>query len=193
MSANLGECSDPENFVSEHVEEIEYDFDTFDNFEKKIKKFEQQLQKFEQDSKDSFYLAILYTTFDALLEKKEDFESCQDKGKLTRVLGQKFFEELAGKRESLQLDLSLLTFQPQCHLVNNLLMTKILFLRVYEPRKKCRYPIKKVPKTKNVVKKDLSACVEEHFDGFEIVRKLTEDQSKENFQPFYIVTSLLQK
>ena len=35
MSTNLGECSDPENFVSDDVEEIEYDFDTFDNFEKK--------------------------------------------------------------------------------------------------------------------------------------------------------------
>ena len=109
MSANLGECSNRENFVSDHVEEIEYHFDTFDNFEKMIKKFE-QLQIFKQDSKDCFYLAILYATFHALLEKKEDFEFCQDEGKLTRVLGQSFFEELAGKRESLQLDLSLSTF-----------------------------------------------------------------------------------
>ena len=32
MSANLSECSDPQNFFSDHVEEIEYDFDTFNNF-----------------------------------------------------------------------------------------------------------------------------------------------------------------
>ena len=25
MSANLGGCSDPENFVSEHIEEIKYE------------------------------------------------------------------------------------------------------------------------------------------------------------------------
>ena len=36
MSADLGECSDPENFVSEHVAEIEYEFDGFVGFEKKI-------------------------------------------------------------------------------------------------------------------------------------------------------------
>ena len=71
MSSNLGECSDPENFVSDHVEEIEYDINTFDNFEKKIKKLEQQLQIFECNSKDSFYLAILYTTFYAMLKKKK--------------------------------------------------------------------------------------------------------------------------
>ena len=42
---------------------------------------------------------------------------------------------------------------------------------------------KKVPKTKNVVKRGLLACVEERFNVFEIVRKLTEDQRKENSQP----------
>ena len=95
-SANLGECSDLENLVSDHVEKIEYDFDTFDNLKKKkIKK--QQLKIFEQDSNDSFYIAILYATFSALLEKKEDFEFCQDERKLTRVLGQSFFERLTGR------------------------------------------------------------------------------------------------
>ena len=38
MSANLSECSDPQNFVSDHVH--------LTIFEKKIKKFEQQLQIF---------------------------------------------------------------------------------------------------------------------------------------------------
>ena len=66
-------------------------------------------------------------------------------------------------------------------MVNDLPRTKRLFLR------KFRYLIKKVPKTKNVVKRDLSACVEERLNGFEIVRKLTENQRKENFQPIDIV------
>ena len=71
--------------------------------------------------------------------------------------------------------------------MNDLLMTKRLFLRVYELRKKFCYLIKKVPKTKNIVKRDLSAFIEERFNGFEIVRKLTEDQRKENFQLIDIV------
>ena len=92
MSANLDEYSDPENFFSDNIEETEYDFDTFDGFEKKIKKFEQELQIFEINSKVSFCFANLYTTFYVLLKKKEDFEFCQEKNKLAEVLGQKFFE-----------------------------------------------------------------------------------------------------
>lgn len=38
MSANLGECTDPENFVSNHVEEIKLEFDEFDGFINRIKK-----------------------------------------------------------------------------------------------------------------------------------------------------------
>ena len=41
------ECSDPENFVPDCVEEIEYEFDSFNNFEKGIQKFEQDLQIFK--------------------------------------------------------------------------------------------------------------------------------------------------
>lgn len=92
MSANLDEYSDPENFFSDNIEETEHDFDTFDGFEKKIKKFEQELQIFEINSKVSFCFANLYTTFYVLLKKKEDFEFCQEKNKLAEVLGQKFFE-----------------------------------------------------------------------------------------------------
>ena len=42
--------------------------------------------------------------------------------------------------------------------------------------KKFLYLIKKVPQNKNVLQSDLSACVEERFNGFEIVSKLTENE-----------------
>ena len=54
MSADLGECSDPENFTSDHVEQIEYEIDEFDDFKNRIKKFEQDLKIFEKYSNDSF-------------------------------------------------------------------------------------------------------------------------------------------
>lgn len=38
MSANFGECTDPENVVSKHVEEIKLEFDEFDGFINRIKK-----------------------------------------------------------------------------------------------------------------------------------------------------------
>ena len=37
MSANLDGCSDPANFVSDHVEEIGYEIDEFDSFKNRIK------------------------------------------------------------------------------------------------------------------------------------------------------------
>ena len=48
------ECSDPENFVLDDVEEIEYDFDNFKSFQKKFEKSEQDLRIFEKDSDNSF-------------------------------------------------------------------------------------------------------------------------------------------
>ena len=48
------ECSDPENFVLDYVEEIEYDFDNFKSFQKKFEKSEQDLRVFEKDSDNSF-------------------------------------------------------------------------------------------------------------------------------------------
>ena len=48
------ECSDPENFVLDYAEEIEYDFDNFKSFQKKFEKSEQDLRIFEKDSDNSF-------------------------------------------------------------------------------------------------------------------------------------------
>ena len=48
------ECSDPENFVLDYVEEIEYDFDNFKSFQKKFEKSKQDLRIFEKDSDNSF-------------------------------------------------------------------------------------------------------------------------------------------
>ena len=44
-------------------------------------------------------------------EKKEDFKFCQDEERLREVLGPNFFENLKLKKQSLQLDLSLSTFE----------------------------------------------------------------------------------
>lgn len=81
------------------------------------------------------------------------------------------------------MDLSLSIFQEQCHVVNDLLMSKNLFLKVYKLRKTFSYLIKKVPQGKNTVQRDLSACVEEHFNGFKLVRKISENERRWLFKP----------
>ena len=67
-----------------------------------------------------------------IIESKEEFEFCRDRQKLADVMGQEIFDKLESKKEFLQLDLTLGFFETQCHVVNNLLMSKSLILRVYK-------------------------------------------------------------
>ena len=60
-------------------------------FKNRIKKFKQDLKIFEKDLKDSFYFAILYATYYTLLDKKKNFEFCQDRDKLFEVFWENFF------------------------------------------------------------------------------------------------------
>ena len=66
-------------------------------------------------------------------------------------------------------------------------MSKNLFLKVYDLRKKFRYLIKKVPQNKDIAQRDLSACVEERFNGSGIVRKLNKNERRRLFKPIDIV------
>ena len=140
----------PENFVSDFVGKVSYKFDDFLGFEKCIQKFNEELKISERESKDFFHYSILYAIYYHLLKKNEDFDFCQDEERLRQVFGLNFFETLKLKKHSLQLDLSLSTFETQCHMINDLLMEEQFFLRVYKFRKKFCYLIKKMPKGKTL-------------------------------------------
>lgn len=58
-------------------------------------------------------------------------------------LGEKFTKKLFSEKENLRLHDSFEKFFDKCHLVNELLEEKHLFLRVYERRRKFRFLIKK--------------------------------------------------
>ena len=138
-------CSDPENFVPDCVEEIDYKFDKFNNFEKRIQKFKQDLQIFGKDCDDSLFNAIFYSICYTLLNNKDEFEFCQNNDKYFVNI---FLNKLKLLKPELSLNFCLGTFESQCHIINDLLTKKDLFLRVYELRKKFRYLIKKLPKSK---------------------------------------------
>lgn len=86
------------------------------------------MKVFEENSKDSFYNAILYGAYCALLQNKEKFEFGQSDAKFIAMFGQIFFDELQEKKYKLQLDLNLSNFQMQCRVINDILMNKKLFL-----------------------------------------------------------------
>ena len=104
---------DPENFVSDFLDEVSYEFDEFFGFEKRIQIFNEELKISEREAKDSFYFSILYATYYHLIEREEDFDFCEDEEKLCEVLGRDIFEKLKSKKEYLQFDLSLCTFEIQ--------------------------------------------------------------------------------
>ena len=72
-------------------------------------------------------------------------------------------------------------------MIDSLLMSENLLLRVSELRKKFCYVIKKVPKGKNAIMKELSACVEEHFNGFQLVERLGKNERRYFYRPTDIV------
>ena len=92
--------SDPENFVSDYADEIEYKFDESESFKSRIKKIEQDLKVFEMESKDSFYFAILYGFYYALLNEKENFYFWQDNDNFLESLDATFLTSSRLKKKA---------------------------------------------------------------------------------------------
>ena len=96
------ECSDPENYVPNCYDEVEYDYDDFKDFQKRLEKFKKSLKVYKEGSEDSFYFAILCGAFFNLNETKHEFTKNGDK--LKSVLGVGFLSALEKKRVGLYLD-----------------------------------------------------------------------------------------
>ena len=111
----------PENYIPECFDETEKNYDEFDSFEKQIDCFKKDLKIFKEQSKHSFYNAILYATTSKLNEKK----IIQDEKEIETILGKDVFEELKTKKDELILDLLLPSFERQCHQVNDLFLKRI--------------------------------------------------------------------
>ena len=110
MSSDCGACSDPENYVRDFIDEIEPEYDSFENFHKWIKKFVEDLQIFRQDSKESFCFFVLYRAIYALLEKKDSFAFWEDEKEIESVIGSEFFARLKEKQDEFYLDLNISIF-----------------------------------------------------------------------------------
>ena len=161
--------------------DAEPEYDEFKGSEKRVQQFQASLKQFKENNNESFYFAILYGTYFKLKEPDADFSD-----DLQAFLGTMFLEQLDEKTPELFLDLNIQTLERQSHTINDLLLSKNLFLRVFEQRKKFKYMIKKSP-TKNKVKRELYSCVEERFNGFQVVRHLFGKEEKRKFLPLDIV------
>ena len=74
-----------------------------------------------------------------------------------------------------------------CRLVNEVLSENGFFLRFYERRKKFRYQLRKKLKTKNEMRKELSSCAIQKFNGYELLRNHLNYGKRRDFIPIDIV------
>lgn len=138
------------------------------------------------DLKDSFLDAILYGLFFSLTENNK---VCKDK--VEEILAKEFFDRLKEKNEMLQLDQSREHLFQKCHVTNDFLEERELFLRVYEKRDKFHYIVKKGTQGKNSAISDLWSCVQQKFNGYDILKAQLKNKEKCHYKPIVVIYELL--
>ena len=103
------------------------------------------------------------------------------------VLGKDFFIKLMEIEPNLTLDHSIFGYFDRCHLVNNVLSEHGFFLRFYERRNKFRYQLRQKLKSKNEMKRELSACIIQKFNGYDLLRNHLQHFERQDFLPIDIV------
>ena len=93
-------------------------------------------------------------------------EPCDDE-QLKIDIGAEILDEIYPLKSLMKLNLDILHFENQCLKINQILNKNNLFLRIFELKEKSRCLIKQDSEKKN---RDLSLCIIEKFNGFNIVR-----------------------
>ena len=103
------------------------------------------------------------------------------------ILGNELFIELKKIEKSTMLNHSISVFFYPCKLINDVLCEYGFFLRFYERQNKFRHQLKRKLKEKNQMKRELSACIIQKFNGYELLRNHLNSTERKNFIPIYIV------
>ena len=111
---------------------------------------------------------------------------CSDEDELRSDVTPEIFDEISSLKDKLKLDLDILNFENQCFQINRILVRSHLFLRVYEIKNKFRCLIKEGSEKKKVMK-DLSSCITERFNGFNIVKLELDRELRREMFPIYIL------
>ena len=169
-------------FDSDEEEQTWHDFS---NFEAKVKLFKESLIcPHGLENPDSFFYSILYAIRHKFTEKV-DF--LQDEDNLKQDVGFALSDDLFEIKSLLRLDgQDVLNFENQCFQVNTILSKHNMFLRVFELKDKFRYLIKQNSEQKKHFR-ELSACVIERFNGFQIVRLEFDNEIRKDFKPIDII------
>ena len=171
-------------FDSDEEEEEINDF-----FKTKVKLFKESLINPQgSENPDSFFYCILYAIRNKLIEKVD----CIDDENLKEDVGLALSHDLFEIKSLLRLDLDVLNFENQCFKINTILTKYNMFLRVFELKDKFRYLFKQNSEQKKIVN-EVSACVIQRFNGFNLVRLEFDHQIRRDFTPIDIIYKPVKK
>ena len=171
--------------IDDDDDEIDDDdkIDEFKDFELRVQKFKQSLfcpQNLENE--DSLFYSILYAIRYHFTKK---FDSVSD-DEIKNNIGSKIFDEIFPLKKSLKLNLDVSTFEDQCYTVNHILNKNNLFIRIFEQKDKFRH-ITETNESKKNIKREISSCLKEKFNGFIIVRIDFDRKIRQKFSPIDII------
>ena len=180
---------EPNNYCNDD-DEIELPITEFENYKEKIESFKKTLVNPQgENNLDSFFYSILYATR-FFLKEKSDF--CENDDEIKTDIGIELFDELNQIKENLRLDLDIMNFENQCFQINRILNKNKMFLKVYELKEKFHALIQQCPDKKNVIR-DISSCIREKFNGFNIVRDEFEKKIRQKMSPIAIIYKPVKK
>ena len=175
----FGEDDMPELFDPENRDEVE--FNSFDNSSNKSQAFKESLVCFGNVDNHFFYAVVYGLMYCKNNEGNVFLENSEE------TLGNELFIEVKKIEKSTMLDHSIFGFFDPCKLINDVLCEYGFFLRFYERRNKFRYQLKRKLKEKNQMKRELSACIIQKFNGYELLRNHLNSTERKNFIPIDIV------
>ena len=109
MTEYLGECSTPKNVVPDCLDEMEYEYDNFDGFEKRIE-YSQTILKYSSHAQKNLFTTQYYSAFFIEVLRKKRLLSLAKMKKLLSEFWGKIF--LKGSVESERISSSTSTCQP---------------------------------------------------------------------------------
>ena len=179
---------EPNNYCNEN-EIRDLEIDNFKDCKSKIENFVKTLfnpQGLNND--DSFFYAMLFAIRYQLSRK---VEPCGDE-QLKIDIGADIFDKIYPLKSMMKLNLDILHFENQCLKINQILNKNNLFLRIFELKEKFRCLIKQDSERKNIIR-DLSSCIIEKFNGFNIARIEFERKLRQKMFPIDIIYKPVKK
>ena len=151
------------------------DFDLFDFDTLKSRNFKESLLNFS-NVENKFFCAVIYGIMQIKLNRIDvKLENVKE------TLGNKLSFSLKEIETLTRLDHFLFVFFERCQKMNEILSEHSYFLRFYERRNKFRFQLRKKLKVKDESRRGLSACVEQKFNGYELLRNHLNSNEMQNF------------